>query len=547
MWRRVQRIRSRHATAHQDNMYVRPSRQAHGRRNRDTDSANCTAEYSLLVSEMNCYYRVGVGCWYTYKEGNEKPKLWPFVVTKIFSKVGRADMIKLKGKLLYNGKYLDDRCCSGYTQLRLPAEVRYKNIWFVSNIEVEVFSSQISSAFNAVASRYCPVMGITAFESRKRLRPTNQVEGVDPNGLPDEVLIVSGTVRLAPAQTRQLWRNELLRYEFFHSDTALQSVTNVLPANFNEELGDIMLPRCPWATQHPLPRVPRQLFLGGAAPAYDPAVGLLQIYRLPAGDIVRVVDSSSGDGTVLVSPCLTERRAAELFPSSPSLAAIRSGRVRIERTWLRTPSEVILCAPGANLDYRVPASILTQQCSTMYSAPPSFVPPLLTFNPTDDVAVHELAVVDRQGKVEPVAQPGTRVMMSALADLVLAARGPITKVAQNHLRLAVLSRALALKFDAENRFLTIEVVGFSLHKLFSLDVEASTWMCATWLTIWWATRSGARETKARRPRRSPIHSGSVALRLSSAPRARIIVLSTSRSPSMRKRRTRFCTIWQRRR
>ena len=61
---------------------------------------------------------------------------------------------------MYHGAYLDAHCCNGFMQLRLPVELRMKNIWFVSNVPVNVSSDKISSGFTGVPVRFCTATGV---------------------------------------------------------------------------------------------------------------------------------------------------------------------------------------------------------------------------------------------------------------------------------------------------------------------------------------------------------------------------------------------------
>lgn len=105
-------------------MFVRPSRRAYGlvddeaagrkRKRREGDT-----EHLLLINEMNNYYRMREGSWYAYYDENGK-KMWPIVITRMLTPGRRPDIVELGGALMYNGKYLDDHCCDGYTQARAP-------------------------------------------------------------------------------------------------------------------------------------------------------------------------------------------------------------------------------------------------------------------------------------------------------------------------------------------------------------------------------------------------------------------------------------------
>ena len=98
-----------------------------------------------------------------------------------------------------------------------------------------------------------------------------------------------------------------------------------------------------------------------------------------------------------------------------------------------------------------------------------YIPALLTLRSSEDVYVHETAV-DAEGKLQPVQETPMAVVLTQLKELVLREGPPLAKGAQNTIRLSVIARALAIQFDSLTRFLEVQVPGFGLRKLFSLDI-----------------------------------------------------------------------------
>ena len=75
---------------------------------------------------------------------------------------------------------------------------------------------------------------------------TSDAFGQDPNGLIEETLVVAGTIKLAPQQTKHLWKHELLNFHIFN---------NLEHACVNPHGRGAMPARCPWAPAHRVPRL----------------------------------------------------------------------------------------------------------------------------------------------------------------------------------------------------------------------------------------------------------------------------------------------------
>ena len=52
-------------------------------------------------------------------------------MTRILAPAARPDIVEVGGFFMYNGEYVDDHCCNGTTQLRLPGAGLYR--WHVVN------------------------------------------------------------------------------------------------------------------------------------------------------------------------------------------------------------------------------------------------------------------------------------------------------------------------------------------------------------------------------------------------------------------------------
>ena len=383
---------------------------------------------------------------------------------------------------LYNGAYLDAHCCNGYMQLRLPVELRMKNIWFVSNVPVNVAFDKISSGFTGVPVRFCTVTGVHSLVDGKHIVGSNDAMEEDSNEMKDEQLLIAGAVTLQLAQTRKLWRHELMGYKLFTSDAETVSVASVAPAKFMPESFDArpVAPRCPWAATHPVAAVARQLRVlptGVATIGYEPEAGIFEARLLCDSfenecRLFRIVPDELGDDLISLVECpRAHKRLGQLFPRAEALRELHA-LPRTERAWHRTPQEVVIAAErvdgrGALSPERVPPDKVGR---AVLIATPPYIPALLTIKDTDDVFVHETAVVDGDGALEEVAKPPLSVMLHHLQLLVLPDGTKVTKVAQNTLRLGMLAKALATKFDSLTRQLTIEYYGFGLKKLFSLDI-----------------------------------------------------------------------------
>ena len=104
-------------------MLIRPARQAHGPQQESVGkrTRNGDAPHSILITEMNEYYRPGDGTWMSYREENGSGGIWPFVIERLLAPVLRPDMVEVEGRYLYNGAYIHQHLCNGYTKLKLPA------------------------------------------------------------------------------------------------------------------------------------------------------------------------------------------------------------------------------------------------------------------------------------------------------------------------------------------------------------------------------------------------------------------------------------------
>ena len=208
-------------------MLVRPSRQAHAPLKREREDSD--VKYGVFINEMNSYYRVGGTAWYPYKQTNGETGMWPVILLRIMSPKNQADMIEVGGVLLYSGEYLDQHCCSGFYKRTLPYELRGNNIWFVSNVAINLSSDQTSSAWTGIPVRYCAVGGLTSMHGL-RIIPSYECEfTADPNGLHGEELLIAGSVKLQLQQTPKVWKHELLSFELLNSDAQCRDFTSLIP------------------------------------------------------------------------------------------------------------------------------------------------------------------------------------------------------------------------------------------------------------------------------------------------------------------------------
>ena len=320
----------------------------------------------------------------------------------------------------------------------------------------------------------------------RRIYSSNDPFELDPNDLDEETLVVAGSCTLSRTQTRKLWAKELLSFRVFNNLETCTNLDDLLPADVAPQGCGALTARCPWAPVHAVPRVaPERALLpqGVAFISYDPTAGLFQGWRVVidgASTIVRLV-SAPVAGWVEVSICpAVHRQLARFFPGHPAISTVQQ-LARVDRCWHRTPGEVAITSPAALPTRRVRVEELDR--SPVVVATPPYIPALLTVELDADMVVHETAVVrpppTRENdemvpsppKLEPVVVTPLSTVLANLEKHVLRFSPKIPKVAQNTMRLSVLSRALSIKFDSITDFLVIDMHGFGLRKLFSLDIS----------------------------------------------------------------------------